>query len=119
MESLSQQTCVPCSGKASKVTEAELAQFKSKVPDWQVIEVNGERRLKRVYPFADFQTALAFTQQVGQEAENQGHHPTLLTEWGQVTVNWWTHAIGGLHHNDFIMAAKTDEIANHFVKSKS
>jgi 4a-hydroxytetrahydrobiopterin dehydratase len=47
---------------------------------------------------------------VGEQAEEEGHHPALLTEWGKVTVTWWTHKIGGLHHNDFIMAARTDEL---------
>ena len=44
-------------------------------------------------------------------AEEEGHHPALLTEWGRMTVTWWTHKISGLHRNDFIMAAKTDELS--------
>ena len=47
---------------------------------------------------------------VGALAEQEGHHPALLTEWGRVTVSWWTHAIGGLHRNDFILAARTDTL---------
>ena len=66
--------------------------------------------LERVFQFPDFAQALAFTNRVGALAEEEGHHPALLTEWGKVTVAWWTHAIGGLHRNDFIMAAKTDQI---------
>lgn len=70
-----------------------------------------ENHLQRFYFFSDFKSALAFSQCVGEEAEIMGHHPAILTEWGKVTVTWWTHAIGGLHRNDFIMAARTDALA--------
>ena len=64
--------------------------------------------LERLFHFPSFADALAFTNRVGAIAEDEGHHPALLTEWGQVTVTWWTHKIRGLHRNDFIMAAKTE-----------
>lgn len=64
---------------------------------------------ERAFRFDDFARALTFTNRVGEQAEEEGHHPTLLTEWGRVTVTWWTHKIGGLHRNDFVMAARTDE----------
>ncbi|NEP18815.1 MAG: 4a-hydroxytetrahydrobiopterin dehydratase [Leptolyngbya sp. SIO4C1] len=112
MTTLSQQKCTPCSGEASPATSEEIEQMKQQVPDWNLIKEEGESRLRRAYEFKDFQSALAFTQAVGDAAEAEGHHPTLLTEWGKVTVTWWTHAISGLHQNDFIMAAKTDEIAD-------
>ena len=73
-------------------------------------EVAGVRRLERVFAFKDFAQALAFTNQVGELAEAEGHHPAILTEWGRVTVTWWTHKINGLHRNDFIMAAKTEAV---------
>ena len=85
-------------------------------PEWNAIESDGELHLQRVYHFPDFQTALDFTNQVGAEAEKEGHHPSLLTEWGKVTVTWWTHAISGLHQNDLIMAAKTDAIEQNLTK---
>lgn len=114
MEALLQKTCVPCSGESPPVTETEIAELQPQIPNWKIIEEKGESHLQRVYKFRDFKTALAFTQRVGEEAEKQGHHPALLTEWGKVTVTWWTHAIQGLHRNDFIMAAKTDAIATEF-----
>jgi 4a-hydroxytetrahydrobiopterin dehydratase len=80
------------------------------VPEWQVIQREGIKRLQRVFGFRNFAQALAFTNRVGEQAEKEGHHPALLTEWGKVTVTWWTHKIGGLHQNDFIMAARTDEL---------
>lgn len=68
-------------------------------------------QLERVFTFADFRQALAFTNRVGGLAETAGHHPALLTEWCKITVSWWTHKIKGLHRNDFILAARTDEVA--------
>lgn len=110
MEQLTQQKCTACNKDAPLVTEAEIAELKPQIPDWKIVEQNGESRLERVYKFPDFKAALAFTQRVGEEAEKEGHHPALITEWGKVTVTWWTHAISGLHRNDFIMAAKTDQL---------
>jgi 4a-hydroxytetrahydrobiopterin dehydratase len=75
-----------------------------------VTERDGVKRLERSFRFADFESALKFTVGVGGKAEEAGHHPALLTEWGRVTVSWWTHAIGGLHRNDFVMAARTDGV---------
>ena len=71
----------------------------------------GVPRLVRTFRVRTFADALALTQRVGELAESEGHHPAILTEWGKVTVSWWTHAIRGLHRNDFLMAAKTDELA--------
>ena len=111
LEPLARQTCIPCSGTLPPATPEEISQHHRQVPNWQVISPGGISQLQRQYGFKNFQQALDFTNQVGAIAEAAGHHPALLTEWGKVTVTWWTHAINGLHHNDFIMAAKTDEIA--------
>lgn len=110
MTELQQQKCEACSPDAHLLSEAEIEELKPQVPHWKVINHEGESRLERVYKFPDFKTALDFTNRVGDEAEKEGHHPALLTEWGKVTVTWWTHAISGLHKNDFIMAAKTDTV---------
>ena len=118
MDQLTQQKCTACSKDAPLASEAEIAELKPQIPNWELIEVEGESRLERSYKFPDFQSALEFTNRVGEVAEEQGHHPALLTEYGKVTVTWWTHAISGLHKNDFIMAARTDEIATEFVGKK-
>jgi 4a-hydroxytetrahydrobiopterin dehydratase len=91
------------------VTAAEMKTLGSQIPEWRVVERDGVARLERVFRFANFAEALAFTNEVGALAEAAGHHPAITTEWGRVTVGWWTHAIAGLHRNDFVMAAKTDE----------
>jgi 4a-hydroxytetrahydrobiopterin dehydratase len=110
MSSLEAAHCVACRRDAPTVTAEELAELKPQVPDWELVEPDGIPRLQRSFAFADFGAALAFTNEVGRIAEAEGHHPALLTEWGRVTVGWWTHKIKGLHRNDFVMAAKTDEL---------
>jgi 4a-hydroxytetrahydrobiopterin dehydratase len=110
METLSRETCVACRRDAPTVTEDEIAELKPQIPDWELLEIDGIKRLRRVFPFDDFRRALDFTARVGELAEEQGHHPALLTEWGRTTVSWWTHKIKGLHRNDFVMAAKTDAL---------
>ncbi|MGB3299509.1 MAG: 4a-hydroxytetrahydrobiopterin dehydratase [Phormidesmis sp.] len=114
IEPLAQQTCIPCAGSLPPATPKEIAQMQSEVADWEVVDVAGVLQLQRQYRFKNFAQALAFTNEVGAIAEAAGHHPSLLTEWGKVSVCWWTHAIGGLHHNDFVMAAKTDAIAKKY-----
>jgi 4a-hydroxytetrahydrobiopterin dehydratase len=108
MQTLAQMRCVACRRDAPTVTDAEIAEFHPQVSDWEIVELDGIKRLTRVFVFDDFAQALNFTSTVGELAESEGHHPALLTEWGRTTVTWWTHKIKGLHRNDFVMAAKTD-----------
>ncbi len=110
MSELSEMKCTACRGDEPTLTDTEIAEFHPRIPDWQVVELEGVKRLQRVFKFGGFAQALAFTNKIGEQAEEEGHHPALLTEWGKVTVSWWTHKIGGLHRNDFIMAARTDEL---------
>ena len=110
MTDLHQIKCVACRAGEPTVTDSEIDILRPQIPEWQVKEVDGIKRLERVFKFKNFAQALEFTNKVGAIAEEEAHHPLLITEWGRVTVNWWTHKIGGLHQNDFIMAAKTDEI---------
>src|SRR5712692_4274878 len=111
MSTLSAERCVACRRDSPRVTEAEIAELRREIPDWQLLERERIARLERAFEFPSFADALAFTNRVGALAEKEGHHPALLTEWGRVTVTWWTHTIRGLHRNDFIMAAKTDALA--------
>ena len=101
--------CVACRRGEPTLTEAEIEDLLLHVPEWQVKEVNGMKRLEKRFKFKNFIQALDFTNKIGTIAEEENHHPLIITEWGNVTVQWWTHKIGGLHKNDFIMAAKTDE----------
>ena len=110
MEDLKQMKCVPCRGGEPPLTADQVFFLQPSVPGWDLIEVDGIQRLQRTFRFKNFTQALAFTDQVGALAEAEDHHPALLTEWGKVTVTWWTHKIKGLHQNDFIMAAKTNAL---------
>lgn len=110
MSDLSKKSCVPCKGGEPPLTAEEIEKKLQEVPDWQLENDNDVPCLRRRFGFKNFADALAFTDAVGELAEEQGHHPRLVTEWGSVTVDWWTHKIKGLHENDFIMAAKTDEL---------
>jgi 4a-hydroxytetrahydrobiopterin dehydratase len=110
VETLAGMKCVACRRDAPTVTDEEIAALHPQVPEWELVELDGIKRLQRAFSFDDFAEALEFTNSVGRIAEEEGHHPALLTEWGRTTVTWWTHKIRGLHRNDFIMAAKTDGI---------
>ena len=110
MSELSSMKCEACRRGAPTATEEERAEFLPQIPEWTIVERDSVERIERVFTFQDFASALAFTNRVGQLAEEEGHHPALLTEWGRVTVTWWTHKIRGLHRNDFIMAARTDRL---------
>ncbi len=110
MGELTQMKCEACRRGAPRVTAEESRSLHKQIPDWALVERDGIQRLERAFAFPGFADALAFTNSVGALAELEGHHPALLTEWGSVTVTWWTHKIRGLHQNDFIMAAKTDQL---------
>ena len=112
MTELNQFKCVPCRAGVPVLTDDEIHQLLPEIPEWKVKEVEGIRRLERVFKFKNFAQALDFTNKVGALAGEQDHHPSILTEYGRVTITWWTHAIKGLHKNDFIMAAKTDVLAD-------
>src|SRR6185503_17097780 len=111
MTELSQSQCVACRAGEPTVTDSEIYLLHPQIPEWQIKEVDGVKRLERVFKFKNFALALEFTNKVGAIAEEEDHHPMIITEYGRVTVVWWTHAVKGLHKNDFIMAAKTDELA--------
>jgi 4a-hydroxytetrahydrobiopterin dehydratase len=109
-KSLTQQKCVACSGSEPPVSEIEISKLKPMIPEWQIVEEEGIPRLRRNFHFKNFKEALDFTNRVGEAAEEEGHHPIITLTWGEATVVWFTHAISNIHKNDFIMAAKTDEI---------
>ena len=109
---LTGQRCVACQKGAPQATAEETARWLPQLDaGWEIVEIDGEKRLRRTIKTKNFAASLALADAIGVAAEADGHHPALLVEWGKLTVSWWTHKIGGLHRNDFIMAAKTDELA--------
>lgn len=104
---LSSKKCVPCRGGGTPLQGKELERFRSALLRWQVIN---ERKLERSFKFPDFKSALVFTNQVGELAEADDHHPEILLAWGRVKITLWTHAVSGLTENDFILASKIDRL---------
>jgi len=119
MSQLTQEKCVACRADAPRVTEAEVRELKPQIPDWELLDRDGIPQLERVFQFRNFAESLAFANRVGEFAEEEGHHPAILIEWGRCTVRWWTHKIRGLHRNDFISAAKTDQIWSRFSQERA
>lgn len=111
MINLTHAHCEACNADAVKLSDDELADLLTRIPDWHIEVRNCVQQLEKSFLFKNFQQALAFTNAVGGLAEAEGHHPALLTEWGKVTVTWWSHKLQGLHRNDCIMAARTDDLA--------
>lgn len=112
MNTLSQEHCAPINATSNQIDDNEASQLLKGLDGWEIHSKGNEPRLEKSFKFDDFKQALDFTLRVGQLADEEDHHPALLTEWGKVTVDWWTHKIKGLHRNDFIMAAKTEELNN-------
>lgn len=110
MKRLGEQNCEACRADAPQVSAEEQDSLLMELPNWEVVQQEGVSQLRRVYSFRNFVQGQAFTNRVADLAEAEGHHPAILLEYGKVTVRWWTHKIGGLHRNDFIMAARTDAI---------
>lgn len=110
MQEFAQMSCSPVKKDSPKLTEQEITQLLARIPGWFTYLKEEEPRLERKFDFPDFDTALDFTNLIAHEAAVEDHHPAILTEWGKVTVTWWTHAIKGLHQNDFIMAARTEKL---------
>ena len=113
MTELATERCTACRRDSPSVSPEEVAVLHPQAPEWELVDTEGIPKLDRAFRFRDFAGALEFTSRVGELAEAEGHHPRLTTEWGRVRVTWWTHKIRNLHRNDFVMAAKTDEIYSH------
>jgi 4a-hydroxytetrahydrobiopterin dehydratase len=108
---LNNEKCTACRRDSPRVTEADIQELKPQIPEWTLGEADGIPKLEREFRFSNFAQALNFTNRVGALAEEEGHHPAILTEWGKVMVKLWTHKIRGLHRNDFVMAAKIDSLS--------
>src|SRR5215472_8149010 len=111
MATLTNEKCTACRRDSPRVTEADIQELRPQIPEWTLTEADGIARLERTFRFSNFAQALDFTNQLGALAEEEGHHPAILTEWGKVTISLWTHKIRGLHRNDFVMAAKIDSLS--------
>jgi 4a-hydroxytetrahydrobiopterin dehydratase len=105
---------VPCKGEVPPLKGQELESYLKRVEGWSVAR---EHHLTKTFKFPDFREALGFVNQVGEVAEQQGHHPDIFLAWGKVEITLWTHAIDGLTESDFIMAAKINQLYQPKAKS--
>ena len=110
-QALNTMTCEPCRVGGKTVTRTEADEWLGELPGWRLIHERGIDKLECEYRFPGWDGAMAFATRISDLAREQDHHPSMLVEWGRVTLRWWTHKIGGLHRNDFVMAAKSDDIA--------
>lgn len=109
---LRNKTCVPCEVGAPTVTEEELREYSKEVPKWEVYD--NKTKIKREFEFENFAKAIEFINKVAELAEHEGHHPNIyLYDYKKVRIELWTHKIGGLHRNDFILASKIDELVSN------
>jgi 4a-hydroxytetrahydrobiopterin dehydratase len=110
MGNLENMKCEACKEGAPTVKPEEIYELMPSIPKWLITEDFYINKLERTFQFSNYKNCIEFTVKVGEIAEEENHHPAILTEWGKVTVSWWSHKIKGLHKNDFIMAAKTDKV---------
>lgn len=107
MDDLKDKHCVPCEDDGfPPLTKEQAASFMEHVPLWSINDDSTE--ISRLFRFTDFKSALAFTNKVGELAEEEGHHPDIMLSWGKVGIRLSTHSIKGLSENDFVLAAKID-----------
>src|SRR5689334_6587996 len=106
-QELQHKKCVPCEGGVDPLTPEEVQRYLSAVQGWQL----REGKIVREWSFADFTEALHFVNRVGELAESEGHHPDInLHGWNKVEITLYTHAINGLHLNDFVVASKINQL---------
>lgn len=106
--SLLNKKCVPCEGGIAPLDKSEVDKYMNEINDWIVLEDN--KKIKKEFNFKNFMEAMMFVKKVADLAEEEGHHPDIFISYNRVEIYLWTHAIGGLHENDFILAAKIDNI---------
>jgi 4a-hydroxytetrahydrobiopterin dehydratase len=106
---LTKKHCVPCEGGTPPFTEAQEDSYRLEIPTW-TLDRSGIHKLRNRYSFKTFPDAIKFINKVAELAEEQGHHPDITIIYNKVTFDLFTHAVGGLSENDFIMAAKIDQI---------
>jgi 4a-hydroxytetrahydrobiopterin dehydratase len=107
MSDLANRKCEPCEAGVPALKGEEMRKLYAQLEGWTVVN---EHHLEKEYRFRDFADALAFVNRLGAAAEAEGHHPDIFLTWGKVGVTLWTHSVGGLSENDFILAAKADAV---------
>jgi len=110
MNTLATESLQPCNTSNTALSAAESQQHLSQLTDWNIICKNNIQQIFKCFSFKHYSQAIEFTMQIADLAEHENHHPKICIEWGKVTISWWTHTVSGLFINDFIMAARCDDI---------
>jgi 4a-hydroxytetrahydrobiopterin dehydratase len=108
---LANRSCQACRPDSPAVPADQYAELLRGLPGWAIETIDGVVQLTKIYTRADFVAALELAQRIGVVAEAEDHHPRLVVQWGSLEISWWTHTIGGLHMNDFVLAARCEELA--------
>ncbi len=106
---LTQKHCVPCEGGMPPLPDEKEDELIQKTPGWLLLR-DGTHRLRRQFTFKNFKEAIAFVNKVAELAESEGHHPDITIFYNKVQLDLFTHAVGGISENDFIMAAKVNQL---------
>ena len=109
MSDLASSTCEACRIDAPTVSNDEVFELIKEIEGWELVD-KGVKKLKKEFTFSNYRDSVDFSNKVADMADQEDHHPQIILEWGKVTVVWWSHKIKGLHKNDFICAAKTNNI---------
>lgn len=113
MSDLASKKCVPCEGGVVAISAKQATDYLRQLnPEWRLVDDG--KKLERKFKFRTFKTAFDFVSEISQIAEAENHHPAINFGWGYAIVTLWTHAISGLHENDFILAAKIDQLEPGF-----
>ena len=108
--SLKDKRCVPCEGGTPPLDDVTTRKLLGQVSGWTIASETGQPRIQKRFEFVDFLAAMAFVDKMAAVAEAEGHHPDFCVHYNRIDVTLWTHAVGGLSENDFILAAKIDGI---------
>ncbi|MBU2870769.1 4a-hydroxytetrahydrobiopterin dehydratase [Colwellia sp. E2M01] len=109
-QQLTSAFCIACNSNSEPISATEADKQLALIPNWHIKTRDNIMILEREFTFKNYKLAWTFANKVSTLAESEGHHPAILLEWGKVTVTWWPHTISGLHQNDFICAAKTEQL---------
>jgi len=111
MKPLADEKCDTGGSNLKALSSDEAQALLEQLDGWKRVVTDGVSHLQKTYRVKDFAAALGLANRIGELADQLDHHPTLRVEWGRLAIDWWTHSVGGLSRNDFIMAAKTDRLA--------
>ena len=112
MSDLAANSCEACRIDAPLVSDDEASVLLKEIEGWQLVD-DGVKKLKKEFNFSSYSDSKDFTNKVADMADQEDHHPQIILEWGKVAVIWWSHKIKGLHKNDFICAAKTNNLSKN------